>query len=42
MRELIDKVSDREGFNKIELFAREKINSWDSWGLEVESDIVLC
>ena len=27
--------------NKIELFAREKIDGWDSWGNEVESDIQL-
>jgi N6-adenosine-specific RNA methylase IME4 len=26
---------------RIELFAREKINGWDSWGNEIESDIVL-
>lgn len=27
--------------NKIELFAREKVKGWDSWGNEVESDIDL-
>jgi N6-adenosine-specific RNA methylase IME4 len=26
---------------RIELFAREKTNGWDSWGNEVESDIIL-
>lgn len=41
MRKLIKKVSDREGFNKIELFARDAIDGWDVWGNEVESDIVL-
>ena len=35
MRELIERVSDRDGFNKIELFARNKIDGWDSWGNEV-------
>lgn len=35
MRELISKVSDRDGFNKIELFAREKSKGWDVWGNEV-------
>ncbi len=24
---------------RIELFAREKINGWDSWGIEIKSDI---
>ena len=41
MRQRIEKVSDREGFNKIELFAREKMEAWDVWGNEVESDIDL-
>ena len=27
--------------NKIELFARQKVEGWDSWGNEVESDITL-
>ena len=26
---------------RIELFAREKVDGWDSWGNEVESDIEL-
>ena len=26
---------------KIELFAREKVDGWDSWGNEVENDINL-
>jgi len=37
----INKVSDREGFNKIELFARERRYGWDVWGDEVESDLDL-
>ena len=36
MRVLIEKVSDRKGFNKIELFARKKVEGWDTWGNEVE------
>jgi N6-adenosine-specific RNA methylase IME4 len=27
--------------NKVELFARQKIEGWDVWGNEVESDITL-
>lgn len=27
--------------NKIELFARERIEGWDVWGNEVESNLVL-
>ena len=27
--------------NRIELFARQKVEGWDCWGNEVESDIVL-
>lgn len=27
--------------SKIELFSREKVNGWDAWGNEVESDIIL-
>jgi len=41
MREMIIKVSDRSGYNKIELFAREKTKGWDVWGNEVESDVKL-
>ncbi len=29
------------GGNKIELFARQKVDGWDCWGNEVESDIKL-
>lgn len=36
MRQIIEIVSDRDGFNKIELFAREKVSGWDAWGLGVE------
>ncbi len=35
MRDIIEKVSDRDGFHKIELFAREKIDGWDAWGSEI-------
>jgi N6-adenosine-specific RNA methylase IME4 len=27
---------------RIELFARRKVDGWDCWGNEVESDIELC
>jgi len=27
--------------NKIELFARERVEGWDAWGNEVDSDIVI-
>jgi len=36
MIQMIEKVSDRLGYNKIELFARDKKIGWDSWGLEIE------
>lgn len=40
MRKLIEKVSGRNGFNKVELFARERrLENWDVWGNEVDSDI---
>ena len=35
LRTMIEKVSDRDGYKKIELFARNKVAGWDSWGLEV-------
>jgi len=35
MRDYIHKVSDRAGFDKIELFAREAVKGWDVWGNEV-------
>ena len=41
MRKVIEFVSDREGFNKIELFARKKTEGWDTWGNEVDNDITL-
>ena len=34
MRRRIELVSDREGFNKIELFARNNFDGWDAWGNE--------
>jgi len=37
MRKMIELVSDRDGFNKIELFAREATPGWDIWGNEIES-----
>ncbi len=41
MRDMINKVSYQEGYNRIELFARIKIDGWDIFGNEVESDIKL-
>lgn len=38
-RELISKQFPEA--NKLELFAREKVDGWDVWGNEVESDIEL-
>lgn len=35
MRQLIEKVSNRDGFNKIELFARTSPVGWDVWGNQV-------
>ena len=35
MRKIIEKVSDRKGFDKIELFARNSHESWHSWGNEI-------
>lgn len=29
------------GVDRIELFAREKIEGWDSWGNEIKSDVIL-
>lgn len=37
MRTLIEKVSDRDGYRKLEMFARSHINGWDVWGNEVKS-----
>jgi N6-adenosine-specific RNA methylase IME4 len=39
MVEMIELVSDREGFNKIEMFARELRQGWDVWGNELENSI---
>ena len=36
MRDFINKVSDRKGFNKIELFAREKTKGWDTIGNDID------
>jgi len=35
MRDMINLVSYREGYNRIELFARNKTEGWDTWGNEV-------
>lgn len=41
-RTLIESLGEGNNrINKIELFAREKIGTWDVWGNEVESDIEL-
>lgn len=39
MRAMIEKVSDREGYNKLEMFARTKMSGWDVWGNEVVNDV---
>lgn len=39
-RDLITKMFKEQ--NRIELFSREKVEGWDSWGNEVKSDIDLC
>lgn len=36
MREFIEKVSDREGFKKIEIFARENFEGWTCIGNEID------
>ena len=41
MRCFIEKVSDRTGFNKLEMFARQSAEGWDAWGNEVENSIDL-
>jgi N6-adenosine-specific RNA methylase IME4 len=41
MIRLIEKVSDREGFNKLEMFARERRQGWDIWGNELDNDVEL-
>lgn len=41
MVSLIEKVSDRDGFNKLEMFARDKKPGWDIWGNELENSIQL-
>ena len=35
MRDMVNLVSYREGYNRIELFARNKTEGWDTWGNEV-------
>ncbi len=37
-RRIVDLMGD---ISRIELFAREKIEGWDSWGDEIQSDIEL-
>ena len=42
MREMIEKVSGRDGFNKLELFARAgDLKDWDVWGNEVDCDVAI-
>lgn len=42
MREMIEKVSGRDGFNRIELFARTgDSKGWDVWGNEVNSNVAI-
>lgn len=41
MRRYIEKVSDREGYNKLEMFARKKSDGWDIWSNELENDVVI-
>jgi len=36
MRDYISHVSDREGFNKVELFAKERVDGWDAWGMDID------
>jgi N6-adenosine-specific RNA methylase IME4 len=38
MRDMINRVSNRAGFNCIELFARYKTPGWDCWGNEIDVD----
>lgn len=41
-QEAREKIVDLVGeLPRVELFARQKVDGWDSWGNEVESDIVL-
>lgn len=39
MIEIIEKVSDRNGFKKLEMFARSSKIGWDAWGNEIENNI---
>ena len=41
MREMIEKVSDRPGFNKLEMFARRPAPGWDLFGNEAPDGIDL-
>lgn len=41
MRRLIELVSDRPGFRKLELFARQPAPGWDVWGNEVACSVDL-
>lgn len=36
-RQLIDNLFDNASLSRIELFARQKVDGWDCWGLEVDS-----
>jgi site-specific DNA-methyltransferase (adenine-specific) len=39
MRDLINKVSYRDGYKRLEMFARQKTEGWDIWGNELKNDI---
>lgn len=41
MRDIIAKVSDREGFKKLEMFAREAHEGWNVWGNQAPDPIEL-
>ena len=39
MRDLIEKVSSRPGFKKLEMFARTNVDGWDIWGNELPNSL---
>ena len=39
MINIIEKVSDREGFSKLEMFARRTVQGWDAWGNELKNNV---
>ena len=38
VRKLIEDLMGEEYSNRVELFARERIDGWDAWGDEIASD----